>query len=138
MRWLATIFIIQVLASLVDAAIINNTKTRGVEDNQYDKAHYLPESHSFDQRNGWQAITISNLNYKYHASGHKDRSFHEALRPSSLSKTPSSVHASQFKDNETAGKTSSTGVLRTVVRSLASVFAGLVGKGSPQGVTITW
>ncbi|OJA16981.1 hypothetical protein AZE42_00568 [Rhizopogon vesiculosus] len=137
MRWLATIFTIQVLASLADAAIMNITITQGVEDNQYDKAHQLPETHSFDPRDGWQAITISNLNYKYHASHHKRHSFHESLHESSPSNTPANVDASKFKESPAKASNASTRVLR-VVRSLASIFAGLVGKGSPQSVTITW
>ncbi|KAG1892574.1 hypothetical protein F4604DRAFT_1898334 [Suillus subluteus] len=95
MRWLATVFTIQVLASLVEAAIMNITDTRSIRNNRYAKAHYLPESHSFDPRDGWESVNISNLNYKYLAS-------------------------------------------RTVVSSLASIFAGCMGKGPSEGVTITW
>jgi len=127
MRWLATTVTIHLLASLVEAATMNITNTRAMEDNRYDKAHYLPESHSFDPRDGWEVVNISNLNYKYHASSQKDHSFHRALRRSS-----------KYKETHEKASNTSTGVLGTVVQSFTSVFAGLVGKGSTQGVIITW
>ncbi|KAG2146728.1 hypothetical protein DEU56DRAFT_978594 [Suillus clintonianus] len=140
MRWLATVFTIQVLASLVEAAIMNITGTRGVQDNRYAKAHSLPESRSFDPRDGWEAVNISNLNYKYPASSHKDHSFHRALRRSSQSNTSASTGTSKYREKsaKTSNTTTTTGFLGTVVQSLASIFAGCIGKGVPQGVTITW
>ncbi|KAG0709528.1 hypothetical protein DFH29DRAFT_1701 [Suillus ampliporus] len=140
MRWLATVFTIQVLASLVEAAIMNITDTRGIEGNRYDKAHYLPDSHSFDPRDGWEPVNISNLNYKYSASSHKDHSFHRALRRSSQGNAPASIGTSKYKEKnaKTSSTSTSTGVLGKVIQSLATIFAGLVGKGSSQGVTITW
>ncbi|KAG1753934.1 uncharacterized protein EDB91DRAFT_1234296 [Suillus paluster] len=141
MRWLATVFTIHVLASLVEAAIMNITDTRrGVQDKRYDKAHYLPDSHSFDPKDGWETVSISDLNYKYLASSHKDHSFHRALRRSSQSNTPASVGTSKYKEKhaETSNTSTSTGFLGNVVQNLASIFAGLTGKGPAQGVTITW
>ncbi|KAG2369906.1 hypothetical protein BDR07DRAFT_324497 [Suillus spraguei] len=140
MRWLATVFTMQVLASLVEAAIMNITDTRGVRDNRYAKAHYLPESHSFDPRDGWEPVNISNLNYKYLASSHKDHSFHRALRRSSQNNTSVGIRTSKYKEKnaKTSNTTTTTGFLGTVVSSLASIFAGCIGKGPSEGVTITW
>lgn len=140
MRWLATAFVIQALASLVEAAIMNISNTQGVRDNRYAKAHYLPESHSFDPRDGWEPVNISNLNYKYLASSHKDHSFHRALRRSSQSNASTSVRTSKYREKhaKTSNTTSTTGFLGTVVSSLASIFAGCMGKGPSEGVTITW
>jgi hypothetical protein len=140
MRWLATVFTIQVLASLVEAAIMNITDTRSIRDNRYAKAHYLPESHSFDPRDGWEPVNISNLNYKYPASSHKDHSFHRALRRSSQNNTSVGIRKSKYREKheKASNATTTTGVLGTVVSSLASIFAGCVGKGPSEGVTITW
>ncbi|KAG1874538.1 hypothetical protein DFJ58DRAFT_836293 [Suillus subalutaceus] len=140
MRWLATVFTIQVLASLVEAAIMNITDTRSIRNNRYAKAHYLPESHSFDPRDGWEPVNISNLNYKYLASSHKDHSFHRALRRSSQNNTSAGIRTSKYREKQakTSNTTTTTGFLGTVVSSLASIFAGCMGKGPSEGVTITW
>lgn len=138
MRWLAIAFTIQVLASLVEAAIMNISNTRGIRDSRYAKAHYLPESHSFNPRDGWEPVNISNLNYKYLASSHKDHSFHRALRRSPQNDTSAGLRTYREKHAKTSNTTTTTGFLGTVVSSLASIFAGCMGKGPSEGVTITW
>ncbi|KAG1755803.1 hypothetical protein EDB19DRAFT_1625182, partial [Suillus lakei] len=114
--------------------------TRGVQDNRYAKAHYLPDSHSFDPRDGWELVNISNLNYKYMASSHKDHSFIEHCAG-----RPRVTHPPAPEDQNTEESTQRPqtqpqllGFLGTVVSSLASIFAGCIGKGSSEGVTITW
>lgn len=140
MRWLATAFMFQVLASLVEAAIMNISNKQGVRDNRLAKAHQLPESHSFNPGDGWESVNISNLNYKYLAPSHKDHSFHRALRRSSQNNTSASAKTSKHREKhgKTSNTTTTTGVLGTVVSSLASIFAGCMGKGPAEGVIITW
>ncbi|KAG2754656.1 hypothetical protein P692DRAFT_20769104 [Suillus brevipes Sb2] len=119
---------------------MNISNTRGVQDDRHAKTHNLPELHSFDPRDGWEPVNISNLNYKYLAPSHKDHSFHRALRRSSQNNTSAGAKTSKHREKhgKTSNTTTTTGVLGTVVSSLASIFAGCIGKGPSEGVIITW
>lgn len=102
------LFIVSLLAVSASATSV----TRAVAESRYSHAHSLGDSYSFDPRDGWHSVNVSNLPYKYEP---------RALEPRSARKKPK-------------GKGKLGGLGKLVSASLK----GLKGIGKPQEVKITW
>jgi hypothetical protein len=87
---------------------------------KYARAHSLGNGYTFDPRDGWQTVNVSNLSYKH------------GPRSPGIGKTP--------KITTVATKHSSHnpleyGKLKSAIKGL---FKGLIGKGEVVKVTTTW
>ncbi|KAF5320963.1 hypothetical protein D9619_000450 [Psilocybe cf. subviscida] len=78
---------------------------------KYTTAHSLGDDYVFDPRDGWQAVNVTNLEYKYRRKDSSDSSGLDSRAP--------------------AKKGSISGIL-------GGIFKGLKAVGSPKPVVITW
>lgn len=83
---------------------------------KYTRAHSLGRGYTFDPRDGWQTVNVSNLSYKYSPRSPNIRSTSKII----------SQHTSH---NSLANKVKDT---------VKDVFKSSMGKGKPVPVTITW
>jgi hypothetical protein len=113
--------------SLVLAA--QSSSARAVSESKYTKAHSLDNNYSFEPRDGWQSINVTNLQYKYR----REEPDLDDLRGNS----PSLENRSKKKKVHAAHH--STGGLGQVIAGVvADIWKGLKGLGKPEPVTITW
>ena len=117
--------------SLVLAA--QSSSARVVSESKYTKAHSLDNNYSFDPRDGWQSINVTNLQYKYRKQEEPDLDLTGDLRGNSPSLE------SRSKKNKVHTRPHSTGGLGQVIAGVvANIWEGLKGLGKPEPVTITW
>ena len=83
---------------------------------KYTRVHSLGRGYTFDPRDGWQTVNVSNLSYKYNPRSPEIRSAGKII----------SQHTSH---NSLANKVKDT---------VKDVFKNSMGKGKPVPVTITW
>ncbi|KIJ70191.1 hypothetical protein HYDPIDRAFT_121714 [Hydnomerulius pinastri MD-312] len=91
-----------------------------------DKSHSLGESYQFDPRDGWESVSVTNLHYKYRSPEPAHKSVQESTKNST-----NALKRSQKPQAKGSGK-------NNVIQSFTDLFAGLVGMGKPEPVTITW
>ena len=84
---------------------------RAISQSKYTVAHSLGDDYSFDPRDGWQAVNVTNLDYKYQ--------FRKEHSPQRRGK----------------GKSALGDAIGGVVKN---IWKGLKGIGSKEPVTITW
>ncbi|CCM04815.1 uncharacterized protein FIBRA_07008 [Fibroporia radiculosa] len=157
---LYTVFLSTILVSLyvsrAAAADISAFKT-GLE-KRYSTAHSLGDNYQFNSGDGWQAINVTNLQYKYSRSTsdlsvmatHLDGPHHHRKRSSkssgpkksSKSSKQSSPKKSDIKMYSTSAnstaKSITKGLLGSVKGSIKDIVSTIKGVGSPEPVTITW
>lgn len=96
---------------------------------KYSRAHSLGNGYTFDPRDGWQTVNVSNLSYKYGPHSPNSRrttkaySSHGALPNKVKAATPHPLHDTIPKKV--------TGIMKTVLN-------GLKGLGKSETVTTTW
>ncbi|KAF9534815.1 hypothetical protein CPB83DRAFT_755063 [Crepidotus variabilis] len=83
---------------------------------KYSTAHSLGDGYQFDPRDGWEAINMTDLQYKY-----KRSPGHSGTHDSSKSHKPGIAHIGKI-----------------VASSVDRIFKGLKGIGKPEPVIITW
>jgi hypothetical protein len=83
---------------------------------EYTKTHSLGRGYTFDPRDGWQTVNVSDLSYKYSSRSPEIRSTAKII----------SQHTSH---NSLANK---------VKETVKYVLKNPIGKGKPVPVTITW
>jgi hypothetical protein len=113
--------------SLVFAA-----SARAVSESKYTKAHSLDNNYSFDPRDGWQSINVTNLQYKYRRQEEPDLDLTGDLK----GKSPSLENRSKKKVHTAPHKTGGLG--QVIAGVVANIWKGLKGLGKPEPVTITW
>ncbi|KAF8974207.1 RlpA-like double-psi beta-barrel-protein domain-containing protein-containing protein [Flammula alnicola] len=84
---------------------------RAISESKYSTAHSLGDNYSFDPRDGWQSVNVTNLDYKY-------RRRSEIL-------------------NDRADKKKS-GLGDAITGVVNGIWKGLKGIGPPEPVIITW
>ena len=117
--------------SLVFAA--QPSSARAVFESKYTKAHSLDNNYSFDPRDGWQSINVTNLQYKYRREEVPDLGLTGDLRGNS----PSLESRSKKKNVHTAPH-STSGLGKVIAGVVTNIWEGLKGLGKPEPVTITW
>ncbi|KAH9482936.1 hypothetical protein JR316_0005036 [Psilocybe cubensis] len=90
-----------------------------LSESRYSRAHSLGDNYSFDPRDGWQSVNVTNLEYKYR------RNTSNGDRSHSISDKKSTAHPK-------------SGLGTTISNVVKGVFQGLKGFGKPEPVTITW
>jgi hypothetical protein len=115
--------------SLVFAA--QSSSARAVFESKYTRAHSLDNNYSFDPRDGWQNISVTNLRYKYRRQEEPDLEPAGDLRSNSRLENRSKKKANNAPNNK-------GGLGRVIAGVVAGVWAGLKGLGKPEPVTITW
>ncbi len=87
---------------------------------QYRRPHSLGRGYTFDPRDGWQTVNVSNLSYKY-----------TSPRPPDIRRTTKiAPHHTSHKSNN---------LLNDVdVKEIKNAFNSISGTGSAIPVTITW
>ncbi|EGO01817.1 hypothetical protein SERLA73DRAFT_132373 [Serpula lacrymans var. lacrymans S7.3] len=123
--------------------------TRDVLKSRYNTPHSLEDNDksSFDPRDGWQAVNVSNLSYKYNSKKKHPRSFrshyaHGRPPASTGNKTAharphsvNSTHNTGPAGNNTQANSSFSGTIKHVIQD---AWKGLTAMGSPESVVITW
>jgi len=84
---------------------------------KYTKTHSLGRGYTFDPRDGWQTVNVSNLSYKY-----------------SSPRSPDIRSTSKIISQHT----SKNGLANKVKETVKYIFKNPIGKGKPVPVTITW
>ncbi|KAH8830765.1 hypothetical protein DL96DRAFT_1594237, partial [Flagelloscypha sp. PMI_526] len=83
--------------------------SRAISESYYSRAHSLGDSYTFDPRDGWQTLNVTDLSYKYESRDIGPRSAkHQSKSKSGLSNL------------------------------ISDAIKGLKGIGKPEKVTITW
>jgi hypothetical protein len=113
--------------SLVFAAQLSSV--RAVSESKYTKAHSLDSNYSFDPRDGWQSINVTNLQYKYRRQEGLDLD----LTGDSKGDSPSLENRAKKIVHHNTG-----GLGHVVTGVVANIWKGLTGLGKPEPVTITW
>jgi hypothetical protein len=83
---------------------------------KYTTTHSLGRGYTFDPRDGWQTVNVSNLSYKY------------SPRSPDIRRTAKIIPQ----------HTSHNGLANKVKETVKYVFKSPIGKGTPVPVTITW
>lgn len=83
---------------------------------KYTRTHSLGRGYTFDPRDGWQTVNVSNLPYKY------------SPRSPDIRRTAKIIPQ----------HTSHNGLANKVKETVKYVFKSPIGKGKPVPVTITW
>lgn len=121
-------FITSFILSPILAFAAQSSSVRAVSESKYTKAHSLGNNYSFDPRDGWQSINVTNLQYKYRRRGNPDLDSTEGYSLS-LDRRAKNVQSTPHH----------TGGLGQVIAGVvADVWKGLKGLGTPEPVTITW
>ena len=94
----------------------------------YSRAHFLGNDFTFDSRDGWHNISISNLDYKYR----RDTKLH--LHTSKGGSPPTAVVASVHHIKKPVHH----GLGKVISDALGGVLKGLKALGRPEKVIITW
>jgi len=89
---------------------------------QYTRPHSLGRGYTFDPRDGWQTVNVSNLSYKYSPRSPNTR------RTTKITGIPQ--HTSH-KGNNLVNNIDIKGAVK-------NAFKSITGKGRPTSVTITW
>ena len=98
------------------------TVTRAVsETSKYHKAHSLGDDYRFDPRDGWEAVNVTDLQYKY-------RRDHESQLAAHRRTAKGKVKPPHQGDHGVGG----------VLKGVVGALKGLVGIGKSEKVTITW
>jgi len=87
---------------------------------QYMRPHSLGHGYTFDPRDGWQTVNVSNLSYKYTSP----------RSPNIRSATKIIPQRTSHKNNNLVNKAD--------LKGIKNVIKNLVGKGKAMPVTITW
>jgi len=108
-----------------------STSVQAISESKYSKAHSLGNDYNFDPRDGWQAINVTDLGYKYRQfqmESHLDNPAQDG------------VSSSAFENRSTKKKSirKKHGLSEAISGVLKSVIQGLKGVGKPEPVTITW
>ena len=87
---------------------------------EYTRPHSLGRGYTFDPRDGWKTVNVSNLSYKY------------SPRSPNIRRTKKIIpqHTSH-KGNNLVNKIDIKGTVK-------NAFNSITGKGKPSSVTITW
>ena len=93
----------------------SSSKSRALMKSRYSQAHSLGDSYTFDPRDGWQTINITNLPYKYNSTQQKE------------------LHSRTKWKN-----VKHSGIAGHVAGVLKDIFHGLTAIGDATPVTITW
>ena len=109
--------------SLVFAA--RSSSVRAVSESKYSKAHSLDNSYSFDPRDGWQSINVTNLQYKYRRQEKLD-----------IVDSPSLENRARKNVQSAPHKTGGLG--QAIAGVVADIWKGLRGLGKSEPVIITW
>lgn len=112
--------------------VAQSSSARAVSESKYTKAHSLDNNYSFDPREGWQSINVTNLQYKYRRE-EPDLDLTGDLRGNS----PSLENRSKKKKVHAAHHRTS-GLGQVIAGVVADIWKGLKGLGKPEPVTITW
>jgi len=88
-----------------------------------ERRHSLGRSYGFDPRDGWEAVNITNLPYKYRTSDDPEPHSDGSNSAKRSTENPSS-------DSDQKGS--------SIINTLGKFFKGLKGIGDPEPVTITW
>lgn len=120
MRTIFCLFIAPIVFHLVLGVGVagNHSPARAVGIQKYARAHSLGENYKFDPRDGWEAINVTNLQYKYRRDqADREKSFYHGhkIRPSSDQTGPGGV----------AG----------ILDRIRGVIKGI---GKSEEVTVTW
>ena len=110
-----------------------SSSARAVFESKYTKAHSLGNNYSFDSRDGWQSINVTNLQYKYRREEGPDLDLTSDLRGNS----PSLENRSKKKKAHTAPH-STGGLGKAIAGVVGNIWKGLKGLGNPEPVIITW
>jgi len=123
-------FFASFILSTVLVFAAQSSSVRAVSEGKYTKAHSLGNHYSFDPRDGWQSINVTNLQYKYRRQEELGQDLTGDLKDSSsLESRAKNVHKAPHH----------TGGLGQVIAGVvADVWKGLKGLGRPEPVTITW
>jgi hypothetical protein len=120
------------LASLLSPSLVfaaQSSSVRAVSESKYSKAHSLDDNYSFDPRDGWQSMNVTNLQYKYRRQEELDLGDPMNDYPrleNRAKKNGQSIHHN-------------TGGLGQVIGGVvASILKGLKGVGKSEPVKITW
>ncbi|THV08657.1 hypothetical protein K435DRAFT_772096 [Dendrothele bispora CBS 962.96] len=109
----------------------------------YTKPHSLGDSYSFDPRDGWQAVNVTNLEYKYRRDAPQDFDQNaESWNLNSTQRQDSNKIKRSSKKSSSKSKTikaSASAWINSVsgLKKL-SKLSGLKGSGSKESVKITW
>lgn len=99
---------------------------------KYSRSHSLGDHYTFDVRDGWQSVNVSNLQYKYQArSGNAS----DALDP--FDEHGVGKRAAKEAARKTA-KAASKSLGDSVKDVVKAAIKGLKAIGSAEKVTITW
>ena len=96
---------------------------------KYSSAHSLGSGYTFDPRDGWQTVNVSNLSYKYGQHSPNTRRTTKAY--SSHGALPNKVKAVTSHPLHDTIPKKVTGIMKTVLD-------GLKGLGKSETVTTTW
>lgn len=132
-----------------NAAAADISALQGSLEKRYSTAHSLGDTYQFDPRDGWQAVNVTNLQYKYSRSVDDINANEEALpkttfhkhgkRSSKKRSTKSTTKtASKAKTTSSASNKSVSKAANGVLGSLQSIINTIKAIGSPEPVTITW
>ena len=115
------------------ALAAQSSSARAVFESKYTKAHSLDNNYSFDPRDGWQSINVTNLQYKYRREEKPSLDLPDDLRGNS----PNIKNRSKKKKVHTAPH-STGGLGKAIAGVVGNIWKGLKGLGNPEPVIITW
>ncbi|KAH9843889.1 uncharacterized protein C8Q71DRAFT_17963 [Rhodofomes roseus] len=116
---------------------------------RYTTPHSLGNNYRFDPRDGWQAVNVTNLQYKYsQAQTDEDEDVDGPVVPRAHSRR-STKKSTKKASKKTSKKTNTKAASKATTTSSASGVGGLVGSvksivgtmkaaGDSEPVTITW
>jgi len=117
---LAILFVMGGLAASGNVMAGHASPARMIFESRYTTAHSLIDD-SFDPRDGWQAVNVTDLPYKYRRDSDSDDEWRVA-----------------DMNVGTVVERRKQGITGTIAQALKSTFKGLRGKGPQKPATITW
>ena len=101
-----------------------SSSVRAVSESKYTKAHSLDNNYSFDPRDGWQSVNVTNLQYKYRRQEELDLGDPRGDSPNLENRGKKNVHH--------------TSLGQAIAGVVHNIWKGLKGLGKSEPVTITW
>jgi hypothetical protein len=89
-------------------------------EHQYTRPHSLGRGYTFDPRDGWQTVNVSNLSYKYSP------------------RSPNIRRTKKIFPQHTSHKGNNLVNNIDIKGAVKNAFNSITGKGKPTSVTITW
>ncbi|KZP12130.1 hypothetical protein FIBSPDRAFT_870621 [Athelia psychrophila] len=116
------------IVSSTSAQVVAPGTVHAGSKSRYSRAHSLGETYQFHERDGWQSVNITDMDYKY------NKPAGTVLEKRGAKKGKSKKHSTKPPH----GSSGDTGLGGAISHILGDVWNGLKAIGEPEPVIITW